>query len=210
MPSMPSVLIQTRMEGKPIINQTPNIDRIAEEGMICNNCFCTNSVCTPSRGVILIGKHSHMTGVTTLGTMLNNHIQTFPKLLQKSGYQTAIVGKWHLGHGWRHDPRGFDYWCVLPGQGEYHNPKMFDNGKARVFQGYVTDIITDLSLNWLKQREKTKPFCLMVHHKAPHRSWEPNEKHKHMYDDMIIPYPETFNDDYSDRASAAAHANISS
>jgi arylsulfatase A-like enzyme len=197
-----------RMEGRPVINETPNIDRITDEGMLFENCFCTNSLCTPSRAVLLTGKHSHVTGVTTLGTKLNNRLETFPKLLQKGGYQTAIVGKWHLGHGWRHDPRGFDYWCILPGQGAYHDPRMFEQGKFRQFRGYATDIITDLALQWLDRRDKDKPFCLMVHHKAPHRPWEPDEKHKHMFDGIDVPVPGTFDDDYSERASAASHADM--
>jgi arylsulfatase A-like enzyme len=196
------------MTGRPVINQTPNIDRIAKEGMLFENCFCTNSLCAPSRGGILTGTYNHKNGVTTIPAHMSNRIQTFPKLLHKHGYQTAIVGKWHLGHGWRYNPRGFDYWCILPNLGEYFNPKMYDNGKSKVFQGYVTDIITDLSLDWLKKRNKSQPFCLLVTHKAPHRSWEVDEKHKHMFDGVEIPYPKTFNDDHSDRCAAASHATM--
>ncbi|MBD3353465.1 MAG: sulfatase-like hydrolase/transferase [Candidatus Lokiarchaeota archaeon] len=192
-----------------LINETPNIDRIADEGMRFNNCFCTNSICTPSRASILTGKYSHENGVTTLSTMMNNKQLTFPKLLQKAGYQTGMVGKWHLGQGNKHKPTGFDYWIVLPGQGLYHNPIMIEMDVKKRIHGYVTDIITEKSINWLKSIDREKPFMLMCHHKAPHRPWEPDEKHKDMYKNEKIPIPQTFNDDYSNRAHAAAHAFMS-
>ena len=154
------------------INQTPNIDRIAKEGIRFNNCFCTNSICTPSRATILTGTYNHVNNVTTLSSKLDGRLTTFPKLLQAEGYQTAIVGKWHLGHGGHADPTGFDYWNVLPGQGLYHDPEMIDMGEKKVYPGYVTDIITDLSLDWLKERNPEQPFMLMTHHKAPHRPWD--------------------------------------
>lgn len=202
-----------RWEGRPIINQTPNIDRIANEGIILNNCFCTNSICTPSRAVILTGKHSHMTGVTTLRTHLDNSLPNVAKELQKNGYQTAMVGKWHLGFKKKNRPTGFDYYDILPGQGFYNNPIMINNkdkrrGKWKRLKGYTTDIITDLSLEWLKNRDPEKPFFLMSHHKAPHRPWVPDKKHKDLYKDEDIPYPYTFNDDYSNRSDAASHAEM--
>ena len=190
------------------INQTPNLDRIANEGMRFDNCFCTNSICAPSRAVILTGTYNHINGVTTLATHLDGRQLTFPKLFQQAGYQTAMIGKWHLGHGGIHDPTGFDYWNVLPGQGLYHNPEMIEMGEKKVYQGYVTDIITDLCLDWLKARDTNRPFMLMYHHKAPHRAWEPDEKHAHMYENEDIPEPETFWDDYSNRASAAEAAKM--
>jgi arylsulfatase A-like enzyme len=183
------------------INETPHLDRIADGGMRFDNCFCTNSICTPSRATILTGTYNHVNGATTLATPLDNRLQTYPKLLRSSGYQTAVVGKWHLGQGPRHEPTGFDFWQVLPGQGLYHDPEMIDPHGRRVFRGYVTDLITDMSLAWLRKRDRSRPFCLMCHHKAPHRPWEPDEKHAHMYDDMDIPEPETFDDDYRTRAS---------
>lgn len=188
------------------INQTPNLDRIATEGMRLENCFCTNSICAPSRATILSGTYSHVNGVRTLRDQFDGSQVTFPKLLQQAGYQTAIIGKWHLGHGGVHDPTGFDYWNVLPGQGLYHNPEMIEMGEQRTYQGYVTDVITDLSLNWLEQRDPKKPFLLMCHHKAPHRPWRPDEKHAHLYDDVEIPEPPTFDDDYANRSRAAAAA----
>ena len=190
------------------INETPNLDRIANEGMRFSNCFCTNSICGPSRASILTGTYNHINGMTTLATKMDGRQLTFPKLLQKQGYQTAVIGKWHLGHGGVHDPTGFDYWTVLPGQGLYHNPEMIDAEGRKVMKGYVTDIITDMCLDWLGQRDRDRPFCLLYHHKAPHRSWEPDEKHARMYEDIDIPEPETFNDDYSNRAAAAAEARM--
>jgi arylsulfatase A-like enzyme len=190
------------------INETPNLDRIAEGGMRFDNCFCTNSICTPSRATILTGTYSHVNGVTTLASKLDGRQLTFPKLLRKHGYQTAVIGKWHLGHGGIHDPTGFDYWNVLPGQGLYHNPEMIEMGRKKVYRGYATDIITDLSLKWLEARDKDRPFCLLCHHKAPHRPWVPDERHAHLYENIEIPEPETFDDDYSDRARAAAEAKM--
>ena len=190
------------------INETPNLDRIADGGIRFDNCFCTNSICTPSRATILTGTYNHINRVTTLSTRMDNRLLTFPKLLQQGGYQTAIVGKWHLGQGPKHEPKGFDFWRVLPGQGLYHNPEMIDATGRRIFEGYVTDLITDMSLEWLRNRDMARPFCLLCHHKAPHRHWEPDEKHASMYDEVDIPEPETFDDDYRNRASAAAAATM--
>jgi len=186
------------------INKTPNLDRIAKEGMRFNNCFCTNSICAPSRAVILTGKYSHINGVTDNRLKFDGSQQTFPKLLQKAGYETAIIGKWHL----KTDPTGFDYWNVLPGQGTYYNPQMIEMGQKKKYTGYTTDIITDHCLKWLKERNTDKPFCLMYHHKAPHREWEPDPKHFAMYDDVTMPEPETLFDDYSNRGRAAKEQDM--
>ena len=192
------------------INTTPNLDRIAEGGMRFDNCFCTNSICTPSRAAILAGTYNHVNEVTTLSTMMDNRLRTFPKLLKENGYQTAVFGKWHLGTGPDHCPTGFDDWAVLPGQGLYHNPEFIfkgtNGGIKQTVHGYVTDIITDMSLDWLDSRDPDKPFCLLYHHKAPHREWEPDEKHAAMYLNEEIREPDTLYDDYSNRASAAAAA----
>ena len=194
------------------INQTPHLDRIANEGMRFDNCFCTNSICTPSRATILTGTHNHINGVTTLKTPMDNSLQTFPKILQQNGYQTGMFGKWHLGTGPEHCPTGFDDWAVLPGQGLYHDPEFIfkgpEGGERRKLDGYVTDIITDMCLDWLEQRDQNKPFLLMYHHKAPHREWEPDAKHAHMYDSVDIPEPDTLYDDYSNRAQAADIATM--
>ncbi len=194
-----------------LINQTPNLDRIADGGMLLNNCFCTNSICTPSRAAVLTGTYNHVNRVTTLDTHLDNRLQTFPKLFQAAGYQTAIVGKWHLGHGPLHDPTGFDFWRVLPGQGHYHNPVMLQRrtdvhnawpGHEIVERGgYVTDLITDDSLAWLEGRDPARPWMLLTHHKAPHRTWEPSKEHFTLYEDVEIPEPETMFDDHETRAA---------
>jgi arylsulfatase A-like enzyme len=139
---------------------------------------------------------------------IRRYTNTFPKLLQQHGYQTAIVGKWHLGHGGNSDPTGFDYWNVLPGQGNYHNPKLIEMGVEKQHKGYATDLITDYSLDWLEACDPNKPFMLMCHHKAPHRPWEPDEKHMHLYEDIDIPEPETFNDNYKNRSEAAERAEM--
>ena len=190
------------------INETPNLDRVAEQGMRFDNCFCTNSICTPSRATILTGTYSHVNDVTTLESKLDGRLPTFPNALRESGYQTAMVGKWHLGHGGIHDPTGFDYWNVLPGQGVYHDPVMIEMGEEKVVPGYVTDVITDISLEWLRARDRSRPFCLLTHHKAPHRPWDPDEKHAGMYEDADIPEPDTFSDDYANRARAAGAARM--
>jgi len=181
------------------INETPQIDRLAREGMRFENCFCTNSICAPSRAVILTGMYSHLNGVLDNRTVFDNSQTTFPALLRQAGYATAMIGKWHL----KSEPAGFDYWKVLPGQGKYHDPEFIEMGERRQYQGYVTDLITDFTLEWLKQRDPEKPFMLMCHHKAPHRNWQPDEKHAELYQEIDIPEPETFDDDYSTRSAAA-------
>lgn len=191
------------------INQTPNIDRIANEGIRFDDCFCTNSICSPSRAAILTGKYNHLNGVKSIEDHLDGRQMTFPKLLQQAGYQTAIVGKWHLGHSGNADPTGFDYWTVVPGQGEYHNPVFIEmDGERRRYEGYATDLITDFCLDWLDRRDESRPFMMMCHHKAPHRPWQPDAKHAHLYEDIDIPEPETFHDDYATRAQAAVEATM--
>ncbi|KFY90979.1 hypothetical protein V498_05718 [Pseudogymnoascus sp. VKM F-4517 (FW-2822)] len=189
------------------INSTPHMDRIAEEGMRFNHCYVTNSICTPSRASILTGTYNHVNGVVTLASKIDKHIPNVAKHLRTGGYQTAMVGKWHLGEGSDHEPTGFDFWSVVSGQGSYHDPEMIEMGKTRYEKGYATDIITDKSLDWLKKRDQTKPFFLMCHHKAPHRSWECDPKHADLYT-KDVKVPETFDDDYKNRARAAAEAKM--
>ncbi|MFC7679025.1 sulfatase [Paenibacillus sp. GCM10028914] len=190
------------------VNTTPNIDRIASEGIRFDNCFCTNSICSPSRAAILTGKYNHLNGVKSIDEHFDGRQMTFPKLLQEGGYQTAMVGKWHLGHGGNADPTGFDYWNVIVGQGDYYDPTFIEMGQQKQYSGYVTNLITDHCLDWLEKRDERKPFMLMCHHKAPHRPWVPDEKHRHMYADVDIPEPDTFYDDYATRAQAAVEANM--
>lgn len=198
--------------GHPIskLAPTPNIDRIANEGVIFNNNFCTNSICGPSRAVILTGKHSHINGFRMNGERFDESQQTFPKLLKKAGYNTAMIGKWHL-HGY---PEGFDYWNILNDQGNYYNPqfikikdtvhidkKHIDTTAhwtvklpdTTVVKGYATDLITDYAINYIDSiKNDNKPFMIMVHHKAPHRNWMPALRHLNLYDSVQFPLPDTY------------------
>lgn len=187
--------------GHPIsqLAPTPNIDRIANEGALFTNNFCTNSLCGPSRSVILTGKFSHINGFRMNGEHFNGNQQTFPKLLQKAGYETGIVGKWHL-FGL---PQGFDYWKIIEDQGHYYNPTFIfqgQNGKEADtldIEGYATDIITDQAIEFLdKAKGDEKPFMLMVHHKAPHRNWMPALRHLTKYDSIQFPLPDTYFTDH--------------
>ena len=190
------------------LNQTPNLDRLAKEGMRFDNCYVTNSICGPCRAVIQTGKHSHLNGFLCNGNKFDGTQQTFPKLLQKAGYQTAVVGKWHLGTHMA--PQGYDYSEVLIGQGPYYNPPMLRNGERMQHTGYTTEIITDLALDWLQnQRDQDKPFMLMYQHKAPHRNWQPGPDYLHMYDDVTIPEPDTLFDDYATREIPAKAQDMS-
>ena len=179
---------------------TPNIDRIAKEGKLFTKCYVTNSICGPSRAVVLTGKYSHLNGFRSNGDTFDGSQQTAPKLLRRAGYQTAIVGKWHL----KSKPTGFDHFEVLKGQGQYYNPMLISNGENVHHEGYTTDIITDRTIDWLEQRDPDKPFFLMSQHKAPHGRWEPALRHLEFLDDVDVPEPPTLFDDYSGRSKAAA------
>jgi arylsulfatase A-like enzyme len=179
------------------VNQTPQIDRLAAAGVRFENCFCVNSICSPSRATILTGKYSHLNGVPTFNR-LDPAQPTVAKHLQKAGYHTGMIGKWHLGS----EPQGFDHWSVLPGQGLYFDPVFVEPDGQHVIPGYVTDVITDLAIDFLKNRPKDRPFFLMCHHKAPHRSWEPDAKHQAMFAGKQIPEPVTLRDDYKTRTDA--------
>ena len=181
------------------INKTPNLDRLATGGMLFHNCFCTNSVCGPSRAVVLTGKYSHLNGFYRNGDRFDGNQPTFPKMLQKAGYQTAIIGKWHLAS----DPTGFDVWKILIGLGTYYNPVLIENGKRVPHTGYATDLLADEAIDYLKGRDPQRPFLLMYHQKAPHREFDPNLKDLHLYDEVTIPEPENLFDDYAGRGTAA-------
>jgi len=183
---------------------TPHIDRLAKEGAVFLNSFCANSICGPSRATILTGKHSHKNGFMRNGNKFNPDQWTVAKALQKGGYHTAVIGKWHLNT----TPQGFDHWEVLPGQGSYYNPVFIqqDNSRKR-FEGYATDITTDKAITWLENRKadnKQKPFFLMCQHKAPHRTFAPALRHLGAFDDVEIPEPETLFDDYKNRSATLA------
>ena len=182
------------------LNETPNIDRLANEGAIFTRACVTNSICAPSRAVMLTGKHSFINGKVDNIQPFNWDQDNFPKLLQANGYQTAMIGKIHLDGL----PQGFDYSMVLPGQGQYYNPDFLVNGERKRFEGYCTEIITAEAMDWLKnKREKDKPFCLLYHQKAPHRNWQPAPKYLTLYDDKTFDPPANFFDDYEGRGTAA-------
>ena len=188
--------------------KTPSLDRLAKEGAILRNCFATNSICTPSRASILTGQHSHLNGVRTLTDTLDIAKPTLIKELNKGGYQTALVGKWHL----HSEPQYFDYYEVLPGQGRYFDPEYkkkgenmnlpFEKRPTTVHKGYSTDVTTELSIKWLEQRDKNKPFFLMTNFKAPHMLWQYHPKYEHLLDSVDIPEPENLFPDKSNYSSA--------
>jgi len=181
------------------INQTPNLDRIAQHGIRFDKAFCTNSICAPVRATILTGKFSHRNGVLDNLYPFDGSQPTAPKLMQQAGYQTAMIGKWHL----KSDPTGFNYWKVLPGQGAYYNPDFLTAGGREHYEGYATTLITDFALDWLQHRDTSRPFFLMLHHKAPHRNWMPEEKYLSLFDSVAIPEPLTLFDDYATRSDAS-------
>ncbi|MBF1624641.1 sulfatase family protein [Prevotella sp.] len=178
---------------------TPNIDWLADNGVKFQESFVANSLSGPSRACMLTGKHSHANGFTDNSKTFDGGQQTFPKLLQKQGYQTAMIGKWHLTSL----PTGFNYWDILIGQGDYYNPDFLSNGKKIRRPGYVTNIIADMAIDWMEnKRDKNKPFCLLMHNKAPHRVWNPDTCDLRLYDDVTYPLPKTFYDDYAGRLAA--------
>ncbi|MCH7752804.1 MAG: sulfatase [Planctomycetes bacterium] len=187
------------------INSTPNIDRLAREGMRFDNCYVTNSICGPCRATILTGKYSHLNGFRRNGDRFDGSQQTFPKLFQQAGYQTAMIGKWHLGS----DPTGFDHWEILKGQGRYYNSPMIRNGQPTTHTGYTTEVITDLALDWLaNERDPDKPFLLMYQHKAPHRPWDPGPNYLDLFEHDTIPEPPTLFEDYSQRGPAVRQQDM--
>ena len=188
-----------------VVNQTPRIDELARHGARFDNCFATNSLCTPSRASILTGTYSHVNGVSTLLTPIDASQPTFISQLRAAGYRTAMVGKWHMGDGAGHDPQNFDYWDVLIGQGEYHDPRFLGPQGVRVVPGYATDVITDLALRWVESLPAGDPWCVLIWHKAPHRPWQPHPRHAAMYRSPI-PLPRTWSDDYASRSASARRA----
>lgn len=180
---------------------TPNLDRIAEEGMRFDRCYVANSICAPARATLLTGKHSHKNGKLDNYDGFDHNQQQFQKLLQQNGYQTAMIGKIHL-HG---KMQGFDYWEVLPGQGRYHNPIFITERGEATYEGHSTDIVTDRALNWLQNnRDSEKPFMVMIHFKAPHRTWGPADRFKERFRAMTFPEPDTLHDHYEGRGASAA------
>jgi uncharacterized sulfatase len=178
---------------------TPNIDRIAGDGAIFRNNYCANSISGPSRASILTGKHSHKNGfLANWNQAFDGSQQTLPKILQENGYETALIGKWHLISR----PTGFNHWMILNGQGDYYNPDFITENDTVQYAGYVTDLVTTFTKQWLQTREDDKPFFLMMNHKAPHRNWVPAERHYHLYEDTTFPLPESYFDDYEGRFAA--------
>lgn len=194
--------------------QTPNLDRLAREGVRFDHAMAGNSICSPSRAMLLTGKYNHLCGVRKLEEHFDGAQQTFPKLLQQAGYQTAIIGKWHLFS----EPTGFDYFCVAPGNGgRYVNPLLKEKGQPWVngntggtlHKGYMTDVITDVALDWLKRRQPDQPFCLMIHHKAPHSPHVPAPRHQELFKDKVFPEPPNLLDGYSGRAPELVAGQLS-
>lgn len=193
-----------------VVNTTPHIDAIWGAGVRFDNLFATNSLCSPSRASLLTGTYSHVSGVTTLDTPIDASQPTFVSQLRDAGYRTGFFGKWHMGHGVTdgvsHDPQGFDEWHALIGQGEYFDPRFLSADGLRVERGYATDVITDLAMGWVNSLQGENPWCALVWHKAPHRPWEPDERHTGLYAGGRVPVPATFTDDYATRSDTAKRA----
>jgi arylsulfatase A-like enzyme len=170
------------------LNSTPNIDRIGAEGVRFNKAFCTNALSAPSRAVVLTGKFSHLNGLKDNSDRFDGTQMTLPKLLKPAGYQTAMIGKWHL----KSDPIGFDFWRILIDQGPYYNPDLKDSTGTKRYEGYTTTVIGDQAIQWLDSRDPKKPFFLMVHHKAPHRSWMPEPRYMGLFANTKFPVPDTY------------------
>lgn len=187
---------------------TPNLDRLAAQGMLFRQAFVENSLSTPSRACLMTGLYSHQNGQRQLGAGIDTTKTFFSEILQQHGYQTGVVGKWHM----QCEPKGFDYYAVLWDQGEYYNPEFKTKqtqGKYVKENGYATHLTTDHAIDFLEHRDPNKPFCLLVHHKAPHRNWMPEPKYLHLYDDVEFPLPETFEDNYDTRCDAARTQEMS-
>ena len=196
--------------GSEII-QTPSIDRLAKEGMIFHNMMVSNSLCAPSRAILLTGKHSHNNGMMINRDLFNGQQQTFPKLLQEVGYETGIIGKWHL----KTRPEGFDFYSLMDGQGQYYDCPLKESDQewdspGKPHKGYLTDVITDKSIEWLEKRKKKKPFCLLVHHKAPHGPHDPAPRHADLFENQYISEPATLYDDYEGKAPEPIEDKLSS
>lgn len=180
--------------------QTPNMDRIADEGALFKWAFATNAICAPSRATILTGKLSHLNGQLDNHSVFDGSQQTFPKLLKAVGYQTSLIGKWHL----KSEPTGFDFWSIFPGQGHYYNPDINTLGETRQHMGYATDLVTDLAVEWLEEEwDESEPFFMFYSHKAPHRSWMPPIRHLNTLEDHIFPEPASLTDNYDTRLAAS-------
>jgi len=191
------------------ILKTPNMDRLASGGLRFDHAFATNPLCSPSRGTILTGLHTHAHGVTTNGGQSHHFkpgVVTYPSLLQRAGYYSAMVGKWHIAT--LPAGLGFDHWCILPGQGAYHDPVMIANGGRAQFRGYCDDVIADQALETLKSRPKNRPFSLICNFKAPHRDWRPPARLEKIYEDIVIPEPETFNTGLEDRPAGIRNTDL--
>ena len=182
------------------VNTTPHMDRLAAEGARMDAVYCTNAICTPSRASILTGTYSHINRAPSIYSEFDYRVRTFPEVLQDCGYQTALFGKWHLGHSEISRPRGFDDWRIYPDQGAYVDPVMSGPDGEETIEGYATDIVTQQSIGFLERRDPEKPFCLLVHHKAPHRPWIPHPRYGDLYQVGTIPEPDTMWDEHATRA----------